>query len=106
MAAMIGVAIGHTELCVACATVVSVCTVSVEEALCDPGMTLEGEKLPVAPVGSPSTVNPTALLNVPPLEVTTTLKDVDSPGKTVWAVGEPFTAKSAGDAPLPERATV
>ena len=39
--------------------------VSVEAADVLPGVTLAGEKLAVAPVGSPLAVNVTALANVP-----------------------------------------
>jgi hypothetical protein len=71
-AASTGAASGHAVLRAVCCAVVLVCTVSVETALAEPGVTLEGEKLPVAPVGSPLTVKPTGLLKVPPLELTVT----------------------------------
>jgi hypothetical protein len=71
-AASTGAASGHAELRAVCCVVVPVCTVSVEAELSDPGVMLVGEKLPVAPVGSPLTVNPTGLLNVPPVELTDT----------------------------------
>lgn len=106
IAARAGAASGHAELLAVCCVPVPACTVSVDAALSDPGVTLEGEKLPVAPAGNPLTVNPTALLNVPPVESTVTAKVVDPPGATVCDAGVAFTPKSAGFRPLPVRATV
>lgn len=72
-AARTGAARGHAEFRAVCCVGAAVCTVSVEPPLSDPGVTLAGEKVPVAPVGSPLTVNATELPNVPPLELTVTL---------------------------------
>jgi hypothetical protein len=83
IAAKADVASGHVELLAVCCVPVSVCTVSVEEPPADPGVTVEGEKLPVAPAGNPLKVNPTGLVNDPPFESTVTAKVVDAPGSTV-----------------------
>lgn len=97
---------GHVEVCAVCCVPVTVCTVRLDEALADPGVTLAGAKLAVAPAGNPLIVNPTGLLNVPPLDATVTLNVVDPPGCTVCDEGEPVTPKSAGLRPVPERAIV
>lgn len=105
-AARTGAASGHAELRAVCGVVVLVCTVRVEAPPSDPGVTLDGEKLPVAPAGSPLTVNATGFVNVPPTDVTVTENVVDPPGATDCDPGVALTVKSAGLIPLPERATV
>jgi hypothetical protein len=69
-------------------------TVSVVDAAAEPGMTLAGEKVAVAPAGSPLTANVTALENPPVPGVMVILHVPLWPAETL-SVGVPAaTAKS------------
>jgi hypothetical protein len=105
-AARTGAASGHAELRAVCCVDALVCTVRVEGAPDVPGVTGVDEKVPVAPAGSPLTVNATGLVNVPPVDVTVTVYVVAPPGATDCDAGVALTVKSAGLMPLPESATV
>lgn len=75
-----------------------VVTVSVEVALPEPGVTVVGLKLPVAPVGSPETLSVTMPLKLLPESATVMEYTADAPGATVCEGVVGATVKSGGGA--------
>jgi len=90
ISASTGAASGHRRLFAGSALAIAeVWMVSVELADVLPGVTEAGEKLAVAPVGSPLTAKVTAFENVPFCGVTAMVYVAEPPGCTVCgAVGE------------------
>ena len=65
----------------------AVWTVKVELAAAEPGVTLDGAKLAVAPAGKPLAVSVTALVKAPPCGVTLMVYATLPPSITDWDAG-------------------